>query len=217
MTRLFIVGAGGFGREVLLYAREVIARNNDFEIGGFLDSNPHALKGFETGTKILGDERSWNIEPQDRFVIATGDPELRARLHTDLVRRSAQFMTIIHPLAWIAPSAKIGLGTIVGAFATVNADATVGENVVIQGYAGIGHDAQVGAHSAICSFTLIAGAAEIGERAFIAPSCVVTPKKVVGRQATVSAGSVIHKSVPDNALAVGNPAVIHKNWRKLGQ
>lgn len=214
MHRLIIVGAGGFGREVLIYAQEISAKVGNFAVGGFLDSNPHALDGFDIGAHILGDERNFAFGPNDRFVIATGDPELRARIYTVLADRGAQFMTLVHPMSWIASTARIGPGTIVAPFSSVNSNATVGENVAINCNVGIGHDTNVGAHSAISPFAVITGSAVLGEKSFLGSSCVIAPRKVLGRQTTISAGSVVFKNVPDNALARGNPATIELNWRK---
>jgi sugar O-acyltransferase (sialic acid O-acetyltransferase NeuD family) len=213
MYRLLIVGAGGFGREVLLYAKEIQKRDGNFDVGGFLDRDKAALSGFDIDTPIVGDELSWPVAENDRFVIATGNPELRGRLYGALVGRGAKFMNIIHPLAWIAPNATLGDGIIAAPFATINANAKLEDNVAINSHVGIGHDTRIGRHSAISPFTVVAGAAVVGEKVFIGSSCVVAPRKEVGRRATIAAGSVVHKNVPDNAFATGNPAAIHRNWR----
>ncbi len=213
MVRLLIVGAGGFGREVLLYAKEMNLAGAPIDIGGFLDRNAAALNSFEADAKVLGDERGWTVDPQDRFVIAMGDPELRASLYGSLREHGAQFMNIIHPQAWIAPSAKLEAGIIVGPFASINADARVCENVAINSHVGVGHDTRIGRHSVISPFTIIAGGATVGENVFVGSSCVIAPKKALGNRATIAAGSVVYKMIPDNAMATGNPAVIHRNWR----
>ena len=42
--RLLIIGAGGFGRELLGWALGVPPGARDWAIGGFLDANPAALE-----------------------------------------------------------------------------------------------------------------------------------------------------------------------------
>jgi sugar O-acyltransferase (sialic acid O-acetyltransferase NeuD family) len=213
MKRLLIVGAGGFGRELMSYAREVSERDG-FTVGGFLDPDPKALDGFDCDARILGDEREWAVEADDRFLIAVGDPEQRARIHDALVRRSAQFHTLIHPMAWKAPTARLGPGTIMAPFSSVTADAVVGMNVLLNISVCIGHNATVGDHSVISPLTIVTGACTIGDKAFIASSCVIAPKRVLGKRSTISAGAVVFRNVPENALARGNPAVSQLNWRK---
>jgi hypothetical protein len=51
--RLLIVGAGGFGREVLQWARDAWPEHVD-RIAGFLSDDPCRLDGFSTGIEILG-------------------------------------------------------------------------------------------------------------------------------------------------------------------
>ena len=55
MKRLIIIGAGSFGREILEYAIAIVeAGKNEWEIGGFLDDNLHALDEYDVKYPILG-------------------------------------------------------------------------------------------------------------------------------------------------------------------
>ncbi len=44
MKRLLIVGAGGYGKEVLFWAKHIQKENNLWEEIGFIDDNPDAIK-----------------------------------------------------------------------------------------------------------------------------------------------------------------------------
>ena len=46
MKNLIIIGAGGFGRELLSAAREAIGFGEQFRVKGYLDANPAALDRF---------------------------------------------------------------------------------------------------------------------------------------------------------------------------
>ena len=52
------------------------------------------------------------------------------------------------------------------------------------------------------------GAPEIGDNVWIGPHAVISGKITVGANATIAAGAVVTRSVPEGALAVGNPARI---------
>ncbi len=52
---VLIVGAGGWGREVLEQMQGDIAHGKEWEVTGFLDSREHILDGFDTGVPIVGD------------------------------------------------------------------------------------------------------------------------------------------------------------------
>lgn len=46
----------------------------------------------------------------------------------------------------------------------------------------------------------------IGDNVWIGPNCVIVGDVVIGDNAVIGAGSVVVKSIPANAIAVGNPA-----------
>lgn len=56
----------------------------------------------------------------------------------------------------------------------------------------------------------------IGENCFIGGQSLILPGVTIGDQCIVGAGSVVTKSVPDNCIVAGNPAVIlQRNVRLL--
>ncbi len=56
----------------------------------------------------------------------------------------------------------------------------------------------------------------IGENCFIGGRSLILPGVTIGNQCIVGAGSVVTKSVPDNCIVAGNPAVvIRENVRLL--
>lgn len=52
------------------------------------------------------------------------------------------------------------------------------------------------------------GTPTIGENVWISPNVVISGKISVGDGATISAGSIVSRDIPENALAVGNPCRI---------
>ena len=59
-------------------------------------------------------------------------------------------------------------------------------------------------------------AAQIGNNVYIGPSVCVVEHVLIGNNVTVGAGSVVVKSIPDNATAVGNPAHVI-NYKEPGK
>src|SRR5688500_15546296 len=94
MTRLLIVGAGGFGREVWAWAVD-----SGGKPAGCLDDSPGALEGFPSEGKILGPVSSYEPGEKDRLLIAIGDPSTRLRIAAELGGRGARFATLVHPTA----------------------------------------------------------------------------------------------------------------------
>lgn len=59
------------------------------------------------------------------------------------------------------------------------------------------------------------GKVSIGSNTFIGAGSIIMPGVSIGDNAVIGAGSVVTKNVPDNSVAVGNPAVIVGSISKL--
>lgn len=52
------------------------------------------------------------------------------------------------------------------------------------------------------------GRIDIGDDVFIGAACIVLPNVRIGNKVVIGAGSVVTKDIPDNSVAVGNPAKV---------
>jgi sugar O-acyltransferase (sialic acid O-acetyltransferase NeuD family) len=208
-TRLLIIGAGGFGREVLAWARDVAAAAGaqaPWTIAGFLDANPRALDGLDVGVPIIGDARAYLPAADDRLICAIGDPSIKLRVCRELEARGARFATIIHPSALIGPHCTIGAGTIFCPRSVCTCDATIGKHVAVNILASIGHDAVVGDGCTLNGHSDVTGHAELGEGVFLGSHAVVMPGGKVGDYARIGAGSVVLRKAPPQTSVMGVPA-----------
>jgi sugar O-acyltransferase (sialic acid O-acetyltransferase NeuD family) len=205
-----IVGAGGFGREVLQWIRDAAAAGRP--VGrprGFLDDFGPDLDGFALGIPVLGPVDPALLRPDDLCVLALGDPDTRQRLSLRLEEGGARFATVIHPSAVVAPSARLGQGVVVCPFAFIGPDAEVGGHALINVRASVGHDARIGRAAVLSPHVCVAGGVSIGDGALLGSAAVVLPRLSVGDGARVAPGAVVHSPVPAGVLALGNPA----SWR----
>lgn len=205
--RVFIVGAGGLGREARQYAADTLDHGL-FEVIGFLDDAYLTPERGHNGlaAPVLGAIQSHVPEPDDRYLMAIGDPVVRAKAARDLMSKGATFLTIIHPLAYVASSASIGDGCIVAPFATIGAGARLEPFTHAHFYASSAHDSVVGPFASLSPYAVVNGQAIVGECGFLGTHAIVNPTKRVGAFAKVTAGSVVYRDVPDNSIADGNPA-----------
>lgn len=211
-SNVIIVGAGGFGREVLQYVREAFTNAPQVTVKGFLDDDPASLNGFELPYSVLGDTTSYKPQTDDRFVIAVGDPQTRAALAQRLAARGAAFLSLVHPKAYVSGTASLGVGCIVAPFATIGAHATLGDHSVLTFYASVGHDAVVGCCCALSPHAVTNGGSRIGDRVFIGSHAVINPLQSVADDAKIAAGAVVYRPVPAHSLAAGNPAKSRPLW-----
>lgn len=209
--RLIIAGAGGLGREVWTYAHDAIAAGRlPGAVAGFIDDTNPDLRPFGLHHALLGTIADYDPQPDEAVVIAIGLPANRAMVAGKLEARGARFASVIHPLAWVAPSATLGDGCIVAPFATVGPWARLGKHVLVNTHVGVGHDSTIGEASELSPHAVLNGWTSLGARAFVGSGAVVTERQSVGTDAKVAAGAVVYSAVPDGATALGNPARVMK-------
>lgn len=201
MTALIIVGAGGFGRQVLSYALEL-----GLDVAGFADDDPHALDGTDTELSVLGTTESVADRSDHEFVVAVGDPAARRRLARAVTEVGGRLRTLVHPSAVVDRTATIETGCIICPFAMVGTSARVGPNVLVNAHATAAHDAVVGADSVLAPYAALNGHVSLGEGVFVGTHASLLPGVSVGAFAKVSAGAVVHTDVESGSLVAGNPA-----------
>ena len=206
MKRLLIVGAGGFGREVLCWARDVAPTQSEWRIGGFLDANAAALDGFDVSLEILGDPAEFAPAETDRYICAIGDPATKQRVVTGLASRGAQFATLIHPSVIMGADCRIGDGCIVCPRAVLTTHVTLGRFVTVNIASTVGHDARVGDWCTLSDGVDITGKVSLGEGVFAGSHACVLPGLRIGDGVVVGAGAVVARNVSAGSTMFGVPA-----------
>lgn len=113
----------------------------------------------------------------------------------------------IHPDA-ICLTDDVGEGTQVEAFAVVSAGATVGREAHIGTHARLEPDVVVGDRVAIHSGAQLSKGVRVEADVLVGANATVLPGLSIGGNAVVGAGAVVTRSVPPNAVVVGNPGRI---------
>lgn len=205
MKDLIIVGAAGFGREVLQYVKHCNKVNPEWNIKGFIDDNQQALDGYECDYKIISSIKAYEVKEDDYFVVAIAITTVKKIIVDLLKQNKAKFASIIHPTAIIGDFCQIGEGLIVTPNAKVSPNVKIGNFVTLLG-SGIGHDANISDFCTITGNCSINGHVQLGEGAFIGSNSCIAPGKRVGEWAYVGMGSMVISNVKPNTKVMGNPA-----------
>jgi sugar O-acyltransferase (sialic acid O-acetyltransferase NeuD family) len=205
--RLLIVGAGGFGREVLQWARDAWPNHADL-IAGFLSDDPLRLDGFSTGARILSPVHDYRPEDGDYLLLGVGIPFSRRRVTEQLLARGARFVSLVHPQAVVASSAIVGEGAVICPFAVVSDSAQLGRFVLINYHASLGHDSTAGDFAVLSPYATLGGSAAVGEEVFLGLHASVGPGKSVGARSKVSANSCVLTTSPADSIVFGVPGRI---------
>jgi sugar O-acyltransferase (sialic acid O-acetyltransferase NeuD family) len=209
-TRILIVGAGGFGREVLQWARHAWPEHAQ-KIAGFLSADPTKLDGHATNLPILGSPEDFEPQPTDGLLLAIGIPRARRQVAEQLEARGGRFLTLIHPTAIVADTAEIGPGTVICPYAIVSDAVRLGRFVLLNYHASLGHDAQAGDFAVLSPYATLGGAAKVEAEVFLGLHASVGPGRTMQAAASVAANSSALQDVPAESLVYGVPGRVSVN------
>lgn len=142
----------------------------------------------------------------DEVIVATGDNDIREAKCAVLNSAGAPVASIIHPRAFISPSARLEKGCMVFAYAVIHTHASVGKGCIINTGAVVEHDCVVGDFVNVCPNAAAAGHCRIGRKSFIGVGASVKDEVAIGEEAVIGAGAAVVRDIPDRATAVGVPA-----------
>lgn len=149
MKRLLIVGAGGHGQVV----RE-IAVEAGYQVD-FLDDKP--------GDHVVGglDELDGFADQYDCVLVGIGNNATRQKITERIECLNVKLATLIHPTAYISPSATIGEGTVIEPKAIVNTNSIIGKGCIISVGAIVDHDVNIGDFSHVNAGAICKGGSKI--------------------------------------------------------
>jgi sugar O-acyltransferase (sialic acid O-acetyltransferase NeuD family) len=203
MSRIMIVGGGGFGLEMYGYLTSYFGSIDSYEPAmiGILDDNPECeVVRKIASVQYFGGIQAYQPKLGDAVTITSGNVTTRLKIAEALQARGARLLTYIHPTALIAKTAVISKGAIICPYSIVNADAHVGENVVVNVFCSIGHGANVGAHSVLSPYCTLSGDSVLGEAGYMGTRATLFPKVVLGANCVVDAHSPVKQSTPDRKI-----------------
>ena len=209
--KIVLIGGGGHCKVVI----SILKKLDNFEIAGIVDN--YKAKDLISGIKIIGtdddlrDIYKSGIHDALITVGSTKDNTKRYRLFNMAREIGYKFSVIISPEAIVDKSVKIDEGTVIMPGSIINVDSFIGKNCIINTGAIIEHDCKIGDNCHIAPGVHISGVVNIGELSFIGIGATIIQGIKIGKNVIIGAGSVVIKNIPDNVIAVGNPAKIAKN------
>jgi sugar O-acyltransferase (sialic acid O-acetyltransferase NeuD family) len=169
MSKLLILGAGGYGRVVA----ETAELEGRWDKIAFLDDREDIIKalGFDVIGKI--DDFTETINQYESAFAAIGDNQKRRQWIDRLLSAGYKVPAVIHPKASVSKYSLIGAGTAVLANSTVNTNSSIGKGCIININSCIDHDCKIGDGVHICSGAVVRSMVSIGKGSYIgAAACV---------------------------------------------
>lgn len=144
----------------------------------------------------------------DRYAVCVGAEHgyARSMIAVGLGRLRMKRLDLVHPSAFIDPSARLGTGCHVMPRAVVHKFVVGGKDVIINTAAVVDHECTIGDGAHIMGGAAIAGRVQIGRFASIGTNATVLPDIRIGEGAYIGAGAVVTRDVPDWTIVAGAPA-----------
>ena len=204
--RVVVIGAGGFGREVLDVIEAMQDAGSDLEMIGFLDDgSPNVERVERRGHRVLG-----GLDLLDSLdcgaVIGVGDPQVRARIDDHLLANQVASPTLIHPDATTGADVSLGPGSIVTAGARLTTNIQLGRHAHLNLNCTVGHDVVGGDYLTVNPGATISGEITMGNRIMIGTGASIVQGLHIGDDAVIGAGAAVVKDVASGTTVVGVPA-----------
>ena len=217
--KAFVFGAGAQGRVTV----DIIRSMDKYDSIGLIDEAEELWGKEINGITVTGGlDYVFEQDPTTfEMVVALGKPELRIQIAEKLKARSILLMNAIHSPAVVAPSATVGVGSMVSAGAAINTNAVLGDYLIVNTGAVVEHDSVLADGVSISPGVQLGGRVTVGRGSFVGTGAIVIARVSIGENSIVGAGSIVNKNVPDNVMVVGTPAREIKkidesfDWKKL--
>jgi acetyltransferase EpsM len=195
MSRILLVGGGGFAKEV-----HEIADLNGHDVMGYVADSEGVVD-----LPYLGSVDSISVlQPKfDHIVIGFGavdrrSLDRRAQTIAQIGRLGVTSIQLVSPHATISRGAVVAPGAVVAHGAVVSVDARIGSFAILNSSAVVGHDAIIGERSIVAPCAFVGGAAKIGPDSLLGPNSVVLEGRHVGARVIVSVGSLVLRDVAED-------------------
>lgn len=206
---MFLFGASGHAKVVL-----DAARLQGDQVLGLFDDDASLTGKTLLGCPVIGGRSellAWCAQNAvTAGLVSIGHNATRGEIAAWLRASGLELISVIHPRATVAESARLGPGSVVMAGAVINADAVVGNNCIVNTGASVDHDCVIGDDVHIAPGCRLCGNVAVGEGALLGAGSVVIPGVRIGPRATIGAGSTVIGDVPAGVTVAGSPARVLK-------
>lgn len=215
MKRIAIIGGGDLGRLIAHHAPVC----GDFSIAGFFDdyASPGSLiSGFPVIGTLESITAQYESQNFDALMVGIGYNHMAFRKAIfEKFHSRIPFARLVHPSAYVDPSAKLGDGIFILPGSTVDTHVVLGDNVLLNTGVVIAHDSIIGAHSFCGPAVAIAGKTYIGACCILGINATIIDHLEICSGTRIAAGAVVNQSIDQPGMYAGVPAQLKKRWASI--
>lgn len=208
MKNLYIVGAGGFGRETLWLAERVNQVEQTWNIRGFIDDNEQVHGREFRGYPVLGGCDYLADSSEEVWVVVAIAAAKVKRIVVDKLSayQNLHFATLIDPAAIIQDDLIVGEGCVLCVGSVFMANITLGNHVIVNPNCTVGHDSVLEDYVTVYPGVNISGCVRVGAESELGTGMQIIQGMSIGKRSILGAGAVVVGDIPQDCTAVGIPA-----------
>ncbi len=198
---IVVYGGGGHGKSVI----DLVRALGQYQVVGVIDD------GLKQGVNVMevpviggGDQLPRLAKEGVRLAVnavgGIGDIASRIQVFQRLLKAGFGFPTIIHPTAFVEPTARLSQGVQVFPHAYIGSDTDVGFGTIVNTAAIVSHDCRLGAYVNVAPGALLAGAVTLDEGVLIGMGVTLNLNVTVGSKARIGNSAVIKENVPSGKM-----------------
>ncbi len=191
MTQALIV----FGNET---ADEIVSAAE--EVGG---DQFDVIRKFVFHEKIGSDPEYLNFVQSHSnlsYIIGMTDVRLKPKVKAFADESNMTPVSIVHPTAYVAPSASIGNGVFVAPQAVISVNANVEDHCIIHIHSSVGHDCKIGKFCVVLPGARISGNVSLGKSVMIGSGAFIFQGVTIGYRSQVDALTYVRYDVPEKQM-----------------
>ena len=203
MSKTYIYGASGFGREVIDLVRDIRSYSEleCLENIVLIDDNPNLLN--VSGLNLIP---SHDFKPEmGEVVVAIADPDIRQSIVNKLPEETV-YATLIHPSAQIGRNTKISKGSIICAGVIITCNTQIGIHSHLNLGTTVGHDCNIGDYFTTAPHVNISGSCSIEDNVYFGTKAATKQGVNIVSDVIVGMGANVLKSLIEPGTYVGTPA-----------
>lgn len=203
MAKSYIVGTGGFAREVLFLMDELGMYNT---LHGFIE--PDHIWEEKWKDKTIMDKPVFpfsDVKAFDQITIGVADSNIRRKTISQLPK-DVVYLSLVHPNVSISKWCKIGLGSIITAGCILTTQIEIGDHCHLNLGTTIGHDCNIGDFFTTAPSVNISGICNIGNNVYFGTGAATKQGINICHDVTIGMGAMVTKSITESGTYVGIPA-----------
>lgn len=194
---IVLFGGGGHGKTLI----ELVRASGVYHWIGVIDDQLPAgaqVLGVPVlgGAELLSDLRSAGVHLAVNGVGGIGRPELRQRVFAMLAEAGFSCPAVVHPSAWIEPSAHLDEGVQVLAHTYVSSSAQIGFGSLLNAGVVVSHDCVIGRVVNLSPGAMLAGGVHLEDYVQVGMAATINLGLRVGSAARIGNGATIKANVP---------------------